>query len=194
MTRHQTAIDEASQLETLRKEVAANPSTSDAVTGLPNRLGLSRLGEHVISVCGQTDQQMSLLVFRLTNLADIDESLGYSEGDRVVVELMGLLQASFPDCQVIGRPTFDTFGILISGSGLEGVDSSHERLAALVSEFNDNRPAAHELELKTDAVLHQPDSHPGVEEMIREAEERMDNPQILGADESQLVVLSSAPC
>ncbi|MGI9626926.1 MAG: GAF domain-containing protein, partial [Longimicrobiales bacterium] len=57
-----------------------NPSTNDAATGLSNRRGLSLIGQHLLTMCRRVRHPASLLVIRFANLANIDESFGYSEG------------------------------------------------------------------------------------------------------------------
>ena len=161
----------------IEEELATTtPSTSDAATGLSNRRGLSLIGKHLLTLCRRLHHPASLLVVRFANLANIDESFGYSEGDRAVIELVELLKASFPSADLIGRPTIDSFGILFAGSALNSAERACDHLNELVADRN-GRDCDYELNLRTNGVTYRPGHHSDVEGMIQEAENRLDNPQ-----------------
>ena len=157
-----------------------------------NRQSFATLGDHLIAMCRQTGESAVLIAFRLTNLATIDESFGFGEGDRASRELVGLLRTSFGEYEVIGRATIDTFVILIAGTSLHELDPSRARLKDLIAEYNDTRGTDYELDLRIENVTLDPARHASVEEMISEIEERIDNPRVLGTEDAQLVVLSGA--
>ena len=154
----------------------ASASTSDAASGLSNRLGPSRLGNYLLSMCRRAHRPASLLVVRFANLATIDEAFGYSEGNRAVTELAALLRASFPNADLIGRPTIDSFGVLFAESTLDSLDPACDELSRRLSDRN-NANGDYELRVRTDGVSYGPGKHRDVEEMIREAEHRLDNPR-----------------
>jgi len=153
--------------------IAANLSTIDPVTGVSNRLGFSQIAEHLLAMCRRMDNPASLLVFRLENFADIDESFGQNESDRAAAELAHLLMASFRDSDIMARLTSNDFGVLLAGSNLDGADRARDRLNGLIVERNNNRENEYDLELRTDAVVYHPGRHANVEMLIQEVAERM---------------------
>lgn len=172
--------------------VVANMSTNDPSTGLSNRLGFSLIAEHLLAMCRRTENPASLLVFQLTNLEQIDQSCSASEGDRAVVELAHLLMASFRDSDIIGRLTVDSFGVLLAGSNLDGVDRARDRLNGLIMERNRERQDSFELEIRTEAIAYHPGRHPNVEELVRDVEKRIDSGSAVDAEESHAASAETA--
>ncbi len=83
----------------------------DRMTGLPNRaLFLDRLGQALLR-----DQPGRVVVIGLDRLRSINEALGHSVGDRVVVEVGRRLVAAVERGDTVARIGGDEFAVLVSG-------------------------------------------------------------------------------
>jgi diguanylate cyclase (GGDEF)-like protein len=82
----------------------------DALTGLPNRLGLThRIQELDLSV------PWSLLTVDLDDFKEINELLGDAAGDELIAAVGGLIAANVPDGALVARTGGDEFGVLVQG-------------------------------------------------------------------------------
>lgn len=100
----------------------------DALTGLPNRLSLTRYVQAAIAQAQRTNESFSILFLDLDRFKIINDSLGHDFGDRVlrlVVErLGGLLRPSDMLCRLGG----DEFVLYLHGCSGEGAAKVAERI------------------------------------------------------------------
>lgn len=85
----------------------------DPLTGLPNRVLLAELLAHAIQHSERTHTQFALLSLDLDNFKTINESLGHSQGDQLLVEVGKRLQSLLPDSDAIARSGGDEFEIIL---------------------------------------------------------------------------------
>ena len=85
----------------------------DPLTGLPNRVLLAELLAHAIQHSERTHTQFALLSLDLDNFKTINESLGHSQGDQLLVEVGKRLQRLLPDSDAIARTGGDEFEIIL---------------------------------------------------------------------------------
>jgi len=85
----------------------------DPLTGLPNRVLLAELLAHTIQHSERTTTQFALLSLDLDNFKTINESLGHSRGDQLLVEVGKRLQRLLPDSDTIARTGGDEFEIIL---------------------------------------------------------------------------------
>jgi diguanylate cyclase (GGDEF)-like protein/PAS domain S-box-containing protein len=147
----------------------------DPLTGLPNRALFAQLLAQAVLNAERSGTQFALLFVDLDNFKAINESLGHTLGDRLLVEVSTRLQGLLPDNSEIARIGGDEFYIIVDhAAGLSGIDLIAQRMIdALGEPFpiddnmiyigasigialypNDGRDAAH-LQSSADAALHQ---------------------------------------
>ena len=85
----------------------------DPLTGLPNRMLLAELLAHTIQHSERAHTQFALLSLDLDNFKTINESLGHSRGDQLLVEVGKRLQRLLPDSDAIARTGGDEFEIIL---------------------------------------------------------------------------------
>ena len=103
-------------------------ATHDGLTGLPNRIYLAeRLGE-VLAPEG-ADGSWALVLLDLDGFKEINDTLGHSVGDVVLVELARRLSAQVPRGTCIARLGGDEFAILLQ------VSSDRAEIASRCSEL-----------------------------------------------------------
>lgn len=89
----------------------------DSLTGLPNRRFLATRIEQAIAAARQTKTSGAVLFLDLDQFKKINDSLGHSAGDEVLVEVARRLQALTRQDDVVSRLGGDEFVILIANAG-----------------------------------------------------------------------------
>ncbi len=151
----------------------------DPLTGLPNRVLFRELLGRTVQRAEREGKQFALLVVNLDNFKTINESLGHSHGDQLLVEASQRLRSLLPDPDAIARIGGDEFNIIFHPSeNAPSVDLVAQRMIdAIGRPFNLNDgsvyvgasigisvyPAdghdAQTLQSNAEAALHQAKSH-----------------------------------
>jgi len=97
----------------------------DPLTHLPNRLLLRDRFEHAALVAQSGKDQTALLYIDLDHFKQINDSLGYSAGDQVIVKVVERLRHCLPVSATVSRLSGDEFVVLLTGgcdvAGVAGV-------------------------------------------------------------------------
>lgn len=88
----------------------------DPLTGLPNRVLFAELLTHAILHAERSHTQFALLFLDLDNFKTINESLGHSLGDQLLIEVGKRLQSLLPESDAIARIGGDEFNIILEHS------------------------------------------------------------------------------
>jgi diguanylate cyclase (GGDEF)-like protein/PAS domain S-box-containing protein len=108
----------------------------DALTGLPNRALFGELLMHAVKQAGHAHTDFALLFINLDNFMTINESLGHSAGDCLLVEVAVRLRALLPGVDAIARVGGDEFNIVIerdANANAPGVDLLAQRIIDALS-------------------------------------------------------------
>jgi diguanylate cyclase (GGDEF)-like protein len=85
----------------------------DSLTGLPNRVLFAELLQHAVRSAERNRSQFALLLLDLDNFTIINESLGHSIGDQLLIEVARRLGTVVPDGDTLARVGGDEFDALI---------------------------------------------------------------------------------
>lgn len=112
----------------------------DPLTTLPNRVLFRELLGRTLQRAERDRSQFALLIVNLDNFKTINESLGHSQGDRLLVEASNRLRVLLPDNDAIARISGDEFNIILApGEGAPSIDLVAQRMIdVLVSPFTLN--------------------------------------------------------
>ncbi len=101
----------------------------DPLTGLPNRALFRELLEHTLQHAEHEQKQFALLFIDLDNFKTINESLGHSLGDQLLIEAGKRLKELLPDIDAIARIGGDEFNIILNHSeGMPWIDLVAQRM------------------------------------------------------------------
>lgn len=101
----------------------------DPLTGLPNRALFHELLAHTLQRAERDKGHFALLFIDLDNFKTINESLGHSLGDQVLIEAGRRLKEMLPDRDAIARISGDEFNIILhDGDGMPGFDLVTQRM------------------------------------------------------------------
>ncbi len=107
----------------------------DPLTGLPNRALFAELLQHAVQHAERGGTQFALLSLDLDNFKTINESLGHSRGDQLLVEVAKRLQGLMPESDTIARIGGDEFDIILERrEGSPWVDLMAQRLIDALAE------------------------------------------------------------
>ena len=85
----------------------------DALTGLPNRVLFAELLQHAVRHAERKGLKFALLLLDLDNFTTINESLGHSVGDQLLIEVARRLESVVLDGDMLARVGGDEFDVLI---------------------------------------------------------------------------------
>ena len=107
----------------------------DPLTGLPNRALFAEFLARAIQQAEHADAEFSLLFIDLDNFKTINESLGHSAGDRLLIEVAKRLRDLLPGVDAIARIGGDEFNIIVERDpNGPGVDLVAQRMIDALSE------------------------------------------------------------
>lgn len=152
---------------TVENELAvASVVSCDPVTGLSNYAGFVEVATHLFALCASTGLSVTLLQFKLPNLALIRNALGDDGADRAVTELAQLLLANLRESDVVGRVADDAFAVLLSGADETNVTTARSRILEMLDARNAKNDATFELEVDATSLQFDPDAHDCIESML----------------------------
>ncbi|HEY7380735.1 MAG TPA: EAL domain-containing protein [Gaiella sp.] len=106
----------------------------DALTGLPNRALLADRAAHALQRAKRSPSDVALLFLDIDDFKTINDSLGHTAGDELLVEVAQRLRRTLREVDTAARLGGDEFAVLLEDTkGVEGADVVAERLLEAVA-------------------------------------------------------------
>ncbi|MGR8951884.1 MAG: EAL domain-containing protein, partial [Gammaproteobacteria bacterium] len=106
----------------------------DTLTNLPNRLLLKSRVDHAISIADRNRQTFALLFIDLDHFKNINDALGHSVGDQVLVEVGKRLSGTVREEDTVARVGGDEFNIQLSSADWHGAATVAKKIIAALAE------------------------------------------------------------
>ncbi|MEX8498479.1 EAL domain-containing protein [Leptothrix ochracea] len=106
----------------------------DALTGLPNRTQLKERLRYSLALAKHGNGQLALMFLDLDRFKDINDTLGHSVGDTLLVELARRLRSSLRDEDTVSRLGGDEFIVLLPGTDAQGAERVAKKLLQVVTQ------------------------------------------------------------
>ena len=113
-------------------ELNRHQALHDSLTGLPNRLLFHDRVHQALVVARREDTELALLIMDLDRFKEINDTLGHSSGDRLLIDVGRRLQETLRATDSIARLGGDEFGLLLPGSAALSVREAVERIRLAV--------------------------------------------------------------
>jgi len=104
----------------------------DSLTGLPNRAQLDDLAKYAISLAQRNNQPVALMFLDIDNFKDINDTLGHSVGDALLVELATRLRKVLRHEDTVARFGGDEFIVLLYGADAQGAAQVAQKLLDVI--------------------------------------------------------------
>jgi diguanylate cyclase (GGDEF)-like protein len=122
-------------------------ATEDPLTGLANRRGFEPLAQHELLVAARTRRAVALLFVDLDGLKQVNDVLGHSVGDAMIVEASEVLKETIRVSDLAARIGGDEFCVLLIGDPDLDADRVVERVRECEAEHNARRGRSYRLSL-----------------------------------------------
>jgi diguanylate cyclase len=144
----------------------------DPLTHALNRRGIEEAFRVETARATRYGTELSLAMIDLDNFKMINDSLGHLAGDRALVHLLTVMQATLRPTDVVARVGGEEFAILFSATGLEAAVAATQRVQAELARrafMHDGQP--HTLTFSAGAALWQRDE--SLDSIVQRADEAM---------------------
>ena len=149
--------------------VALHLTSTDTLTGLPNRRGLLALGKHALGLCTRLQLPALMLYFDLDEFRQINERCGYAGGDRALRDFAALLRGSLRESDLVGRLGDDKFTALLPNYATPASGAALQRLRQAVDAHNRMAGRRYSLCFSASAVAYDHKLHTSLEALIDDA-------------------------
>jgi diguanylate cyclase (GGDEF)-like protein/PAS domain S-box-containing protein len=111
-TRYVAVFSDISRLKSVENKLR-HQAHHDSLTGLPNRLLFQNHLDAAIRHCKRSEKKLALFFIDLDNFKSINDSLGHSVGDAVLINVSKHIKNVLRDDDIVGRYGGDEFLVLI---------------------------------------------------------------------------------
>lgn len=105
----------------------------DSLTGLPNRIELSNRFEYILNLSQRNHQMFALLFLDLDHFKEINDTLGHTIGDELLVRASKRIQASLRKADTASRMGGDEFILLLPSTDAIGAAHIAQKLLDEIS-------------------------------------------------------------
>lgn len=106
----------------------------DALTGLPNRSMLQDHFSYALSLVKRNSSKLAVIFLDLDHFKDINDTLGHSVGDLLLIELARRLQLTLREEDTLSRLGGDEFILILPNSDERGAAAVAQKLLSVMAE------------------------------------------------------------
>lgn len=100
----------------------------DALTSLPNRVLLQDHFKHALSIVKRNNSKLTVIFLDLDHFKDINDTLGHSVGDLLLVEVATRLQSALREGDTLSRLGGDEFVLILPEADIQGAANVSQKL------------------------------------------------------------------
>ncbi|MFG1344744.1 EAL domain-containing protein [Xanthobacter autotrophicus DSM 431] len=115
------------------KSRIARLASIDTLTGLPNRSQIIDTLCDAIAAARELDEPLAVLFVDIDHFKDVNDTLGHSSGDHILVETARRLTVQLREGDTVGRAGGDEFVVLLRACGIEDAARIGRRLLEYLS-------------------------------------------------------------
>ena len=148
-------------------------SLRDELTQLYNRRGFITLGEQELKVGSRLGKSLNLLFMDLDQLKGINDMLGHSAGDQVLITTANILREVFRESDIIARLGGDEFVVLAVETSDDGADKLRQRLRERLEVYNAQGANPYQLSMSIGIARYDPEHPTSLDELLTLADKLM---------------------
>jgi len=134
-TRLEHGIAQRTQELELKNRELNRLSTTDALTGLSNRLRLDQFFEKVLNGARRYDRVFSVVLMDLDRFKNINDTWGHQIGDQVLIKVGQLIEDSIRDADIVGRWGGEEFLVILPETGPDQAETVAESLRKRIADI-----------------------------------------------------------
>ncbi len=147
-------------------------SETDALTGAYNRRGFMQVARGALETARQSGRRAAVFFVDLNGMKRINDSIGHTEGDRLLMDVTWILRACFRTSDIVGRFGGDEFVVLAPDAG-EHADLLRERLRGAVEQFNAGCQRSYRISVSVGLATCEAGEGAPLDELVDRADQRM---------------------
>lgn len=105
----------------------------DALTGLPNRILLQDHFKYALSLVKRNNGKLAVIFLDLDHFKDINDTLGHSIGDLLLIEVTNRLQSTLREEDTLSRLGGDEFILILPGTDSHGAANVSQKLLSIMA-------------------------------------------------------------
>jgi len=105
----------------------------DALTNLPNRILLQDHFKYALSLVKRNNGKLAVIFLDLDHFKDINDTLGHSIGDLLLIEVANRLQSTLREEDTLSRLGGDEFILILPGTDSHGAANVSQKLLSIMS-------------------------------------------------------------
>jgi diguanylate cyclase (GGDEF)-like protein/PAS domain S-box-containing protein len=145
----------------------------DELTGLYNRRGFSTLTQQQLKMADRAKRRMLLLFADFDDLKRINDTFGHPEGDRALIEIAGILRATFRESDIVARIGGDEFVVLAIETDGAPAEVITARLQENLEAHNAREDRRYKLSLSIGIAHYDPEHPCSINELLAQADRAM---------------------
>jgi diguanylate cyclase (GGDEF)-like protein len=156
-----------------REEELRSQSLTDELTGLYNRRGFLTFAEKLGQMAKRQHKGLAMLYADIDGMKEINDTWGHQEGDAALVEIAGILRATYRESDVIARIGGDEFVVFPVGASGEDSETSLARLYHNIDAHNATRKKGYKLAMSCGLSYFDPANPLTINELLGHADRLM---------------------
>ena len=106
----------------------------DALTSLPNRILLQDHFKYALSLIKRNNGKLAVIFLDLDHFKDINDTLGHSIGDLLLIEVANRLQSTLREEDTLSRLGGDEFILILPGTDSRGAANVSQKLLSIMAQ------------------------------------------------------------
>lgn len=152
------------------REILERMAYKDLLTGIYNR---NKCQDILKEYNKQTDINIIIVSFDINNLKPINDNLGHSVGDEMIIKVANLLTESFKEIGEVGRMGGDEFIIILKDKDLKNLHEALDDFHNKIDIFNENESKKFELSVSYGYAIREKDDETSLWKIYEKADKKM---------------------
>ena len=148
-------------------------SVTDELTGLYNRRGFFTMLEQQLKIIKRQNDKAYMLYIDIDNFKSINDTLGHSTGDSVLIDAVNILKSTYRESDIIARIGGDEFVVFPAGNNESNLNKVIDRLQANIDIYNATKKRGYTLSMSVGISVYDSENPRSTDDLLAEADRSM---------------------